>query len=434
MIDFRKWREDRKLTQAQAGAFFCGSAGFWAALEVGGCNPNRLRVLTGALNYYEVNCAIFQDMVKQLTPESISDFIIKRRAETGLTFKEQSLEAGFGKSTLGNTARGNNKWESVADLTKALICAYMLECQGELTGDMQGVAEASEVLESVTIPANDALPERTFTSADVVVEVAGLPVELPQSDPESFEHVQPIMIGGEPLWLIADVCRAIGHTNTTMARGTVDEDDLRKVETTDSTGRSIEQWACNEPGLYTLLLRSNLPKAKPFKKWVTSEVLPSIRKTGSYEQSLKAPTIIDALELQLKAARQLDAQQRQIDALAARVDQLGEGGTSADEVVDKLMEIDGLKTDLHQLVHEIVHTAKHLPDMHPMKADYSAYQKVWHKAFAAAQPPVSKKAEYRKETQIQASIDVLRTALAFIQNTTLPEVMPATPSQLSLSI
>ena len=438
MFDFKKWREERKLTQAQAGAFLCATRSFWVSLEAGEGNANRIRVITWALKYYDTHKTMFKDMVQHLSPDTICVFMTKRREETGMTFKEQSLEAGFGKSTLSNMRRENDRWSNVTDLTKALVCAYMLECNGRsresIAADFDESGEAPEVLESVTVPATVNAPERTFTPVDVVVEVAGVPVEMPQGEPESFEHVKPIMIDGEPMWIVADVCRAIGHSNSRDAVKLIDGDDVRKIYATDSVGRNVEQWACNEPGLYTLLLRSNLPKAKPFKKWVTSEVLPSIRKTGSYQQPLKAPTIIDALELQLKAARQLEAQQRQIDALAARVDQLGEGGTSADEVVDKLMEIDGLKTDLHQLVHDIVHTAKHLPDMHPMKADYSSYSKVWHKAFKAASPPVSAKAEYRKEHQIQPSIDVLRTALAFIQNTTLPELMTETPSQLSLNI
>lgn len=430
MFDFKKWREDRQLTKVQAGAFLCTSPEVWTSLESGKYNENRERIAAFALRYYEAHRAMFKDMTAKLTPEAIREFIVARREETGLSFKDQSLEAGFGGSTLGNISRDHKAWESASGFMNAMICAYMLECQGDLSEPIEEISESPEVLESVTVPATVDMPERTFTPADVVVEVAGVPV----GSAESFEHVQPIMVDGEPMWVVADVCRAIEHSNSRDAVKLIDGDDVRKIYTTDSIGRNVEQWACNEPGLYTLLLRSNLPKAKPFKKWVTSEVLPSIRKTGSYQQPLKAPTIIDALELQLKAARQLEAQQRQIDALAARVDELGEGGASADEVVDKLMEIDGLKTELHNLVHELVRTARYLPQHHPMREDYSSYSKVWHKAFKAASPPVSAKAEYRRESQIQPSIDVLRTALAFIQNTTLPELMTETPSQLSLGI
>ena len=432
MFDFKKWREDRRLTQDQAADFIGASGSLWGTLEAGDKNPNRARVLAHALGQHDHSKGMFKGLVDKLSPGAIRDFMIERRDKTGLSFKEQSLEAGFGRSTMGNIARDTNKWGRVSRLTKTMVIAYILECaQKETEANKE---PEIEVLESVTVPATADMPERTFTPADVVVEVAGVPVEVPQGEPESFEHVQPIVVNGEPMWVVADVCRAIEHSNSRDAVKLIDGDDVRKIYATDSMGRKVEQWACNEPGLYTLLLRSNLPKAKPFKKWVTSEVLPSIRKTGSYQQPLKAPTIIDALELQLQAARQLEAQQRQIDALAARVDELGEGGASADEVVDKLMEIDGLKTELHNLVHDIVHTAKRLPDLHPMKADYSAYKKVWHKAFAAAQPRVSAKSEYRRESQIQPSIDVLRTALAFIQNTTLPELMTETPSQLSLGI
>jgi len=104
-------------------------------------------------------------------------------------------------------------------------------------------------------------------------------------EPAHFERVMPVVVEGEPLWLVADVCRSIGHSNPRQAAQLIDPDDVRKVDVDPAIG---PQWATNEAGLYTLLLRSNLPKAKPFKRWVTNEVLPSIRKTGSYQQGQPA--------------------------------------------------------------------------------------------------------------------------------------------------
>ena len=88
-------------------------------------------------------------------------------------------------------------------------------------------------------------------------------------------------ITGEPLWVAKDVCDALGYSNSRQALAKLDDDEkgVRKI---DTLGGDQEMAIVNESGLYTLILRSNKPEAKRFKKWVTSEVLPSIRKTGTY--------------------------------------------------------------------------------------------------------------------------------------------------------
>lgn len=83
---------------------------------------------------------------------------------------------------------------------------------------------------------------------------------------------------GEPWWVAKDVCSILGHTNPTMALTTLDDDERAKK----SLGRQGEANCVNESGLYTLIIRSNKPQAKAFRKWITSEVLPAIRRTGSY--------------------------------------------------------------------------------------------------------------------------------------------------------
>lgn len=97
------------------------------------------------------------------------------------------------------------------------------------------------------------------------------------SHPE-FGEVRNVMIKGEPWFVAKDVCEILGHTNPSMAIGLLDEDERGKK----SLGRQGEAWVINESGLYALIMRSNKPKAKQFRKWVTSEVLPSIRKFGFY--------------------------------------------------------------------------------------------------------------------------------------------------------
>lgn len=86
---------------------------------------------------------------------------------------------------------------------------------------------------------------------------------------------------GEPLWVAKDICNALGLTHMTNALDKLDVDEKLTVKILQS-GQNRNMMVVNESGLYTLILRSNKPEAKPFKRWVTHEVLPSIRKTGGY--------------------------------------------------------------------------------------------------------------------------------------------------------
>lgn len=87
---------------------------------------------------------------------------------------------------------------------------------------------------------------------------------------------------GAPWWVAKDVCEVLGFGNPRQALSTHLDEDEKGVQNLDTPG-GVQQFATiNESGLYTLILRSNKPQAKAFRKWVTSEVLPSIRKTGSY--------------------------------------------------------------------------------------------------------------------------------------------------------
>ena len=95
---------------------------------------------------------------------------------------------------------------------------------------------------------------------------------------ESHE-VRALNIDGEPWFVAADVCSILDHTNTTVALSMLDDDEKAKKSLGLSGG---ETNIISESGLYTLIIRSNKPQAKPFRKWVTAEVLPSIRKTGGY--------------------------------------------------------------------------------------------------------------------------------------------------------
>ncbi len=94
-------------------------------------------------------------------------------------------------------------------------------------------------------------------------------------------EVRTVQKDGEPWWVLNDVCEVLGISKyrDTAARL---EDDEREPIRVDTLGGAQEMLCVNESGLYNVILRSDKPEAKPFRKWVTSEVLPSIRKHGAY--------------------------------------------------------------------------------------------------------------------------------------------------------
>ena len=102
------------------------------------------------------------------------------------------------------------------------------------------------------------------------------------NNPE-FGKVRTMEINGEPYFVGKDVAIILGYAKPENALTThVDGDDTLKQGVTDNLGRAQNTTLINESGLYSLILSSKLPKAKEFKRWVTSEVLPSIRKHGAY--------------------------------------------------------------------------------------------------------------------------------------------------------
>lgn len=93
---------------------------------------------------------------------------------------------------------------------------------------------------------------------------------------------------GGPWFVLTDVCRVLEHSNPSVAADRLDADE-KGVSTVYTLGGNQETTIINESGLYSLILTSRKFAAKRFKKWVTSEVLPAIRKTGSYGQAVRDP-------------------------------------------------------------------------------------------------------------------------------------------------
>ena len=93
--------------------------------------------------------------------------------------------------------------------------------------------------------------------------------------------VRTVEMNGEPWFVLKDVCKVLGISKYRDAAERLDDDERAPVRV-DTLGGAQEMTAVNVSGLYNVILRSDKPEAKPFRKWVTSEVLPSIRKNGGY--------------------------------------------------------------------------------------------------------------------------------------------------------
>lgn len=102
-------------------------------------------------------------------------------------------------------------------------------------------------------------------------------------DNADFGEVRTVVIDGEPWFVGKDVAECLGYTNPSKALADhVDDDDKLNNKTLSSLGQR-GGWLINESGMYALIFGSKLEKAREFKRWVTSEVLPTLRKTGHYE-------------------------------------------------------------------------------------------------------------------------------------------------------
>lgn len=126
----------------------------------------------------------------------------------------------------------------------------------------------------------------------------------------SFENSQVRTLGSaeSPLFVAIDIAKALGYQNLVRSvNDHVDPEDLTKQEITDSMGRKQTVNCVNESGLYALIFGSKLESAKRFKRWVTNEVLPAIRKQGHYECPIATITPAQQLQLREEVARRAKA-------------------------------------------------------------------------------------------------------------------------------
>jgi prophage antirepressor-like protein len=145
------------------------------------------------------------------------------------------------------------------------------------------------------------------------------------------QPVRTVSIDGEPWFVLKDVCEAISLANPSDTASRIDDDE-KGIAQIDTLGGRQKMTVINEPGLYNVILRSDKPEAKSFKRWVTHEVLPVLRKTGSYTLAPMSPA--EMFLAQAKAMVELEHQNR---AITQRLD-------SQQQTLEKAVSVFALPT------------------------------------------------------------------------------------------
>lgn len=120
------------------------------------------------------------------------------------------------------------------------------------------------------------------------------------TNPE-FGEVRTLNIENEPWFVAADVCKALDIINSRDAVARLDDDERNTVVLTDGIPGNPNKTVVNEPGLYALVLGSRKPEAKAFKRWITHDVIPSIRKNGEYKITPAQQNRLDIMERNSRA-------------------------------------------------------------------------------------------------------------------------------------
>lgn len=167
-----------------------------------------------------------------------------------------------------------------------------------------------------------------------------------------FGEVRTVMINGEPWFVGKDTANALGYKDTVSAiRKNVEEED-KGVCPVGTTSGTQQMTIINESGLYSLIFGSKLPSAKKFKRWVTSEVLPALRKTGGYQIPDLQNNPMKLLELHYEAIKQVD---HKADMALDKTDKLEERFNQFEQDLPLLPEeADSVSAEVKKRVIEIL--------------------------------------------------------------------------------
>lgn len=168
------------------------------------------------------------------------------------------------------------------------------------------------------------------------------------------QEVRTVLINGEPWFVLADLCRVLELSNPSMTAKQVDDDALSTTEVIDSLGRKQSAAVVSEAGMYQVIFLSRKPEAKAFKRWVTHDVLPQIRRTGAYNSApvLTGPELM--ARALLEAQSTIEAAEAEVKALTPKAEAFDvflstDGDYSINEAAKILSRDDNILTGEHRL-------------------------------------------------------------------------------------
>lgn len=135
----------------------------------------------------------------------------------------------------------------------------------------------------------------------------------------AFGKIRTLTIDGEPWFVAADVCKALELGNPSMTVERLDADE-KGISSIDTLGGKQRMAIINEPGLYSVILYSRKPEAKAFKRWITHEVIPAIRKYGGYMTKSLLEQVLENPNLIYEFARRMLAEQQKNERLKQELD------------------------------------------------------------------------------------------------------------------
>lgn len=250
--------------------------------------------------------------------EDFQEKAIALLSQGGLTAKQLMEQTGASKSS---ACRWMSLLVASGDVKKDGVVYLIPGC------DPFAIADTSEPI--------------TETPIVEVVEETHAPKENPINATaiasfayKQMGNVRTATVDGEPWFCLNDVCEVLLIASPRTVASRLEPDEKGYVCLTDAMGRERETTFVNESGLYAVILRSDKPEAKPFRKWVTSEVLPTIRKTGRYEAEPQKP--LSQLEMLAVMAQEAVKNEKRLDAVEAEVNALKERRLKAEKELNLL--------------------------------------------------------------------------------------------------
>jgi len=222
--------------------------------------------------------------MKNMAPTAIGTFIKAYRNDAKMTQQDLAIKIGFTRNMISNIERGASVFPIAR--TEAFITA--LEIPKDAFLNILRVDHPKKKILTLFSPKKESLPvPKSIDDRTCLFDFKGQKITTILDKKNS------------PWWIVREVCDVLGLENVTRAVSSLDDDEKNTFTINKGIPGNPTKLVINEPGLFTLILRSRKPAAKKFKRWVTHEVLPALRKTGRYEMETTSPVDLPPLDRQI---------------------------------------------------------------------------------------------------------------------------------------